>query len=170
MNRFRFKGALDTVYGEFINPKDSGTIMTGAALIQLAILSFLGMATVSKRLPFQFQADEVQTTDATETTLFAIPVELNTTVIALSLVIGGRSTGAGSVADLILSGWRRGSSGNVAEIGPEEVLAHLTDTGGAAAAITDVDTTNQLGRGRVTGEASETYNWAHYTFYFKVTQ
>jgi hypothetical protein len=170
VNEFRFVAGLDGIRAKHLNPKPSGAIIDGAALIQLAALSFLGSSTVSKRLPLSFGEGEVQTTDATETTLGSIPVELNTTIIALSLITGARSTGAESFTALILSGWRRGSSGNVAEIASEVVIGSLEDSSGTPSALTDVDTTNQLGRIRVTGEASKTFNWAHYTVYFKVTQ
>lgn len=169
-NIIRFVFAANKITAQYINPKQSGIIQQGGSFLQLALLSYLGNSAVSKRMPLQILESEVQTTDATLTTLQSIPVELNTTVIALSLVVGGRSTGAESIVALYLSGWRRDSGNTVVEIASAVNLATLEDSAGTPAVSSTVDVATRCGVIKVTGEASKTINWAAYTIYFKVTQ
>lgn len=169
-NIFRFVFAANKITAHYLTPKSSGLINAGGSFLQLALLSFLGSSTVSKRSALNVIADEVQTTDATQTTLQSIPVELNTTVFALSMIVGGRSTGAESITSLFFSSWRRASSGNVVEIASAVNIATLEDSAGTPSVTTTVDTATQCGVLKVTGEASKTINWVVYTIYFKVTQ
>jgi len=168
-NLIEFIGANDVITAQFVNPKGDYQSFVGGSFIQQLIWNFLGNQAISKRLPFNLVANEVTTTDATLTTVTSIPVYRGETAIALTLVIGSRSTGAESITAAMIAGYRRGTTGNVAETAAETIFSSLEDSSGTPAISSAVDTTNNFGLIQVTGEGSKTFNWAAYTFYFKVT-
>lgn len=97
----------------------------------------------------------VQTTDATVTTLDSFSVPSNSTVIVSWLVSAVRSTLAEGAGYLVTAAYRN-NAGTVTQIGSAQVTS-LEDTSAWAATADFTGTTARL---RVTGEAAKTIQWS----------
>ena len=98
---------------------------------------------------------EVQTTDATVTTLLSQAIPSNVTYQVVANVVGNRSTSAEGASYLLMATVRN-DAGTLAQVGATTVIASHEDVAGWDATI-DVSGTNA--RVRVTGAASSTIEW-----------
>lgn len=102
-----------------------------------------------------------QTTDATATTLYSRVVDENTAIILSGHIVGAQSDYSAAAGNRVQAVVRRASGGNVTLVGSVQGDTTQEDDGVGTPAITiDVDTGTQTVRVRVTGIASETWNWA----------
>lgn len=102
---------------------------------------------------------QVQTTDATQTTIASISVAEDQLVLIHALVQALRSDASEAYAAIKMAAVRRAAAGNVTLVGSVVDIAEQEDSGGAPDATLDVDTGTQTARIRVTGEAAKTFNW-----------
>lgn len=100
----------------------------------------------------------VQTTDATATTLWSVSVSEQTAITILALVTGLLSTHGETIGGYVHCTLRRDGGGNVTVVGSADVTSD-EDSSGTPSFTVDADTTNQLARLRVTGEAAKTIDW-----------
>lgn len=98
----------------------------------------------------------VQTTDATVTTLAAIPIAQAQTITLSGTLTAAQSDHSNALGGNFTITARRASAGNVTLIGAAVVNVN---TSSAATFTCDVDTGTQTIRVRVTGVAATTYNW-----------
>jgi len=97
-----------------------------------------------------------QTTDATVTTLFSLPLAELQSGTLKGTIIASTPDHTNTVSGDFLIGARRASGGNVTLVGA--VVANINSSS-AATFTCDVDTGTQTMRVRVTGVAATTYNW-----------
>lgn len=98
----------------------------------------------------------IQTTDATVTTLTAVPVAQAQTVTLMGTITAAQSDHSNAVGGNFTITARRITAGNVTIVG-----AAVTNVNSSSAATftCDVDTGTQTIRVRITGVAATTYNW-----------
>lgn len=105
-----------------------------------------------------FRVATATTTDATVTTLASIPVVPLGGITVKGYVTGRKADGSAGASREILAAARRTAAGNVTSIGTDHGTL-VEDSAGTPAITTDVDTTTQTVRIRVTGIAAETWQW-----------
>jgi len=149
----------DGVTAEILNPRTDSASNYGGSYLQLDKFSFLGDSTVSKRVPAQIEYTEASTTDATATTILSIPVPLNSVRMVEVQCMSLQDDGTEGSAHKIIAYFRRGASGNVAEIAAETVTLNEDDSSGTMTVTAAVNTTNQEGLIQVNGVAATNLTW-----------
>ena len=103
-------------------------------------------------------AASVQTTNATATTLASVAVAEDEAVTVVATISGAIADYSAAIGGTVTTVARRVAAGNVTQVGSVTTDVQ-EDSGGSPTFTADVDTTTQTVRIRVTGVASETWNW-----------
>ena len=103
-------------------------------------------------------AASVQTTNATATTLASVAVAEDEAVTVVATISGAIADYSAAIGGTVTAVARRVAAGNVTQVGSVTTDVQ-EDSGGSPTFTADVDTTTQTVRIRVTGVASETWNW-----------
>ena len=127
---------------------------------QIGGLSFYD-GTYRYRLDTKIRPDDVQTTDATVTTIESIPVASGKTVAIKAFITGTKSDNSDQIS-LVLHGLFKNASGTTSQIGSTTSMSTISSAGatsGSWDADFTADDTNDEIDVEVTGQAATTINW-----------